>query len=201
MLFREGETSDKMYVVKSGFVRLTKTIFNEEVTVEELGAGDFCGELALVNAQPRQVSAQAITDCQLIPIEAAKFEEMLRHNPEVAIRMFKKICHRLTQAHYRISNLVLRSNQGRLLHQLRHEVRVHAEAKGQSVHHPIPLPDNLAEALALEIGEIKELLNQFVRDDLISLERNGNFQILDIRAYERYLSFLELQTRFAYRAD
>ena len=86
-----------------------------------------------------------------------------------------------------------------MLHQLRQEVRQYAELKGKSVHHPTPLPDNLADVLALEIGEVKELLTQFVHDELISIDREGYFQIIDSVAFERYLRYLELGDRFDFR--
>lgn len=199
VLFREGDEGDRMYVIKSGLVRISKKVQDMEVTIEELGAGEFCGELALVNKQPRAVTATVIGEARVIPIDAAQFESMLRSNSDIALRMLKKMSQRLTRAQYRISNLTLRTNKARVLHQLRQEVRQFAEAKGKTVHHPTPLPDNLAEVLALEFGEIKRILNQLVHDELISIDRKGYFQILDSAAFERYLKFLELHDRFEFQ--
>ena len=199
VLFREGDEGDRMYVIKSGYVRITKRVCDAVVTIEDLGPGEFCGEIALVNKQPRPVTATVLEDANLILIDADKFESMLKSNSDISLRMLKKMSQRLTQAQYRISNLVLRNNQARVLHQLREEVRQYAEIKGKSVHHPTPLPDNLADVLALEIGEVKEVLTQFVHDELISIDREGYFQILDSAAFERYLRYLELGDRFDFR--
>lgn len=201
VLFREGEVGDRMYVIKSGYVRLTKQVCEDTVAIEDLGPGEFCGELALVNGQPRPTTATVIEDASIITVDAVQFESMLKGNSDIALRMLKKMSQRLTRAQYRISNLALRTNKARVLHQLRQEVRHHAERKGKSVHHPTPIPDNLADVLALEIGEVKELLGQFVHDELISIDRNGYFQILDVAAMERYLKFLELGDRFEFRSN
>lgn len=198
VLFREGEPGDRMYVIKSGRVRISKRVFDSEITVEELGPGEFCGELALVNQQPRVVTAVVTRDASVIPIDAAQFENMMRSNTDIALRMLKKMSQRLTQAQYRISNLILRNNQGRLLHQLYHEVTRSARFAEQGFQQAVPIPDNLPDVLALEIGEIKQLLNQLVRDELIAVDRQGHFQITDQLSYERYLRYLELQDRFAY---
>lgn len=189
-LFHEGQPGDRMYVIKRGRVQLSKKVMGENIVLEELGAGEFCGELALINDQPRAVTAVVIQEAELIPVDAAQFEGMLRGNADIAVRMMKKMCQRLTQAQYRISNLAMRSNAGRLLHQLRAEA---TRRDGRA-----PLPENLAEVLNLEIGEIKRLLNQFVRDELISVDPDGYFTVIDNAAIDRYLRFLELGDRFDY---
>src|SRR5690554_7815642 len=42
-----------MYVIKSGKIRLSKKIQDSSIVLEELGAGGFCGEIAMVSDQPR----------------------------------------------------------------------------------------------------------------------------------------------------
>lgn len=199
VLFREGESGDRMYVIKSGRVRIFKRVFDTEVAVEELGPGEFCGELALVNKQPRAVSAIVVREATVIQIEAAQFETMLKGNSDIALRMLKKMGQRLTQAHYRMTNLMLRTARGRLVHQLYHEVTSSSKFAEVGFSQPRPVPDNLPDVLGLEIGEIKTLLNELVRDEIISLDRQGYFQIVDEQAYKRYLRYHELRDRFEYR--
>ncbi len=183
-----------MYVIKSGSVRLTKRIHDSEIVVEELGSGEFCGELAILGTAQRPVTAVVIEDASVIQVQTEQFEDMIRGNTDIALRMLKKLTQRLTEAQYRVSNLILRSNKARVLHQLHAE----AETRSAEVTDPTPIPDNLADVLAMEIGEIKEVLSQLVRDELISIDGRGYFQILDPAAYDRYLRFLELQDRFSY---
>ena len=199
VLFREGESGDRMYVIKSGRVRIFKRVFDAEVAVEELGPGEFCGELAMVNDQPRAVTAVVVRDATVIQIEAAQFETMLKGNSDIALRMLKKMGQRLTQAHYRMSNLMLRTSRGRLLHQLYHEVTASSRFAEVGFGHPRPVPDNLPDVLGMEIGEVKQLLNELVRDELIALDRNGFFQILDEQAYKRCMRYHELRDRFEFR--
>ncbi len=179
-----------MYVIKAGQVRMSKKIHDTEVVVEELGAGEFCGELAILGQQPRPVTAMVIQDASVIQIDVAQFEAMVKGNSDIAMRMMKKLAQRLTEAQYRVSNLILRTSKARVLHQLRAEAQRGAEET--------PIPDNIAEVLALEIGEIKQILNQLVRDDLITIDKRGYFSIVDWEAYDRYLRYLELHDRFEY---
>src|SRR5690554_4506610 len=157
-----------MYVIKSGSVRLTKRIHDTEVVVEDLGAGEFCGELAMLGEPRRPVSAVVTEDASVIQVDTEQFEGMIGGNTDIALRMLKKLTQRLTQAQYRVSNLVLRTNKARVLHQLRAETQrvKRVEGAGESA----PIPANLADVLALEIGEVKQILNELVRDELILIE-------------------------------
>jgi CRP/FNR family transcriptional regulator, cyclic AMP receptor protein len=193
VLFREGEEGNRMYVIKSGQVRLSKKIHDTEVIIEELGAGEFCGELSMLGGFPRPVTAVVSAEATIIPVDAGQFEAMIKGNTDIALRMLKKMTQRLTEAQYRVTNLMLRKNKARVLHQLRHEALRHGDT-GMGA----PIPDNLADVLALEIGELKAILGDLIRDELIALDKHGNFQIVDSEALDRYLRYLELQDRFEY---
>ena len=190
MLFREGEEGNRMYVIKSGRVRLSKRVHDDVVVVEDLGVGEFCGELVMLGEAKRPVTAVVIEDAVVIQVQADQFEGMIRGNTEIALRMLKKLAQRLTEAQHRVANLMLRTNTARVMHQLAAEA---ARTEGAA-----PIPDNLADVLAIEIGEIKKVLSQLVRDELISIDKRGYFQIVDAPGYDRYLKYLELQDRYAF---
>lgn len=196
VLFREGEAGKKMYVIKSGRVRLTKKVQDTSIVLEDLGAGAFCGEVAMVSDQPRPVTATVIRDAAVIQIDASQFENMLRSNADIAVRMMKRMTQRLTRAQYRVSNFSLRTTKARLMHQLRNEVLTKSE--DGSLHASVPIPDNIASVLGLEVGELKRLLTGLVKDDLITIDQRGHFQIVDPPSYDRFLRFLELHDRFEY---
>jgi CRP-like cAMP-binding protein len=196
VLFEEGESGSHMYVIKSGRIRLRKSVHNDDVVVDELAAGAFCGELALINNQSRPVTATVVEDASLLKVDADQFEQMVRKNPDIAMRMLRKMGQRLTEAQYRVTNLILRTPEGRLLRQLRRDaVRAGAD---DSVTTRAPIPNDLAESLALEVGEVKQQLNQLVRQELIDVDESGHFEIVDAEAFDQYLSYLELRDRFEY---
>ena len=181
-----------MYVIKSGRVRLTKKVHNAQVVVEELSNGEFCGELAMLGTSERPVTAMVVEDASVIQVKSDQFEDMIRGNTDIALRMLKRLTQRLTKAQYRVSNLILRSDTARVLHQLR------AEAKRETgnMEALTPVPDNLADVLAMEIGQLKRVLSKLVRDELITIDKRGYFQIVDPPAFDRYLQYLELHDRF-----
>lgn len=197
ILFREGDEGNRMYVIRSGHVRISKRVYNTEVVVEELGAGEFCGELAILGQHLRPTTAIVMQDASVIQIDVGQFEAMVNGNSEIALRMMKKLAQRLTESQYRVSNLILRKPKARVLHQLRAEA-LRGLRGVDSTPQAVLIPDNLAEVLALEIGELKLILNQLVRDELIVIDKRGQFEIVNYEAYDRYLQYLELHDRFEY---
>lgn len=182
-----------MYVIKSGRVQITKQIHDSDIVIEELSNGEFCGELAMLGESTRPVTAVVIEDASVIQVQNGQFEEMVKGNSDIALRMLKKLTQRLTRAQHRVSNLILRSNTARVVHQLKNEV---AQKNGGNFNASTPIPDDLADALAMEVGEVKRVLGELVRDEFISIDQQGNFQVLDPDSFDRYLRYLELRDRF-----
>jgi hypothetical protein len=103
-LFREGEAGSEMYIVESGSIAILRAARgNEPLAVLE--AGDFLGEMAVLEDQPRFASAVAKTDCRLLRIERAAFAELLRQNVEIAVRIMRKLALRQRRAEQRVSEL------------------------------------------------------------------------------------------------
>lgn len=195
ILFEEGDPGTDVYVVQSGRIRLTKRVFRSEVAVEELGKGEFCGELALVMKTTRPTTATVIEDAQLLVVPAEQFEVMIQQNSAITLQMLKRLATRITRAQFRLSNFALRRPMARLLHQLR------AEWKASSLQGTdgVPLvPDDLAAVLGIEPAEMDEILTKAVKDRLIDVHEDGVFTIRNREAYDKLLMYLELHDRFEF---
>ncbi|MDL2717503.1 MAG: cyclic nucleotide-binding domain-containing protein [Acidobacteriota bacterium] len=91
----EGESGKEMFVIESGSVEVFRGSGPKEHRISLLEAGDFFGEMVLLDDQPRSASARAATDCQLLVIDATTLDELLRQYPEVAVRMLRLLAGRL----------------------------------------------------------------------------------------------------------
>src|SRR6476619_3302395 len=97
-IFTEGEIGTTMFIVQSGRVRLTRQTPAGLVTIAEMEKGDFFGEMSLLEAVPRNMSAEALEPTELIEINSTTFDRMIRSNIEVAVRMLRKLSGRLQKA-------------------------------------------------------------------------------------------------------
>lgn len=106
-VFRQGEEGDEMYIVQSGEIAIRKTIGNQRKTVNVLEKGDFFGEMSVLERLPRTADAEVIADAGVITINSATFGEMIRSNPEIAVRMLRKYSMRMREYSEQLEKLAL----------------------------------------------------------------------------------------------
>lgn len=94
-IFRERDSGADMYIIRNGQVELLKTRAGSECQVALLEAGDFFGEMSLLEDQPREVSARAVGPVELLRIDATTFDRIVQEAPEIPVRMLRMLCRRL----------------------------------------------------------------------------------------------------------
>ena len=98
IIFSEGDIGTEMYIIQSGTVELLKSIGGETRVLATLEKGDFFGEMSVLEDAPRNASARAKTDVEVVRINGALFDTMLKNNTEIAIRMMRKLSRRLRES-------------------------------------------------------------------------------------------------------
>jgi CRP-like cAMP-binding protein len=107
VLFREGDEGEEMFIIQSGHVAIKKRVRDGgETTLAVLEKGDFFGEMALLERLPRSATAEVIDEGDLIKINNEVFGDMLKANPEIAIRMLRKYSIRLRETNRQIENIL-----------------------------------------------------------------------------------------------
>lgn len=96
-IFREGDLGTEMYIIADGKVEILNKITGKEVVIAVLEKGDFFGEMSILEDLPRAASARALTPTKVLAINGSTFDQMLRDNPEVAVRMMRKLSRRLRE--------------------------------------------------------------------------------------------------------
>ena len=109
-IFHEGDLGTEMYIIQEGTVTISKHLSGEDHRISTLERGDFFGEMALLESLPRTADAIADNDVRLIAINGSRFDEMLRKNPEIAVRIIRKYSQRLREANDLIEKLAGRND-------------------------------------------------------------------------------------------
>jgi CRP/FNR family transcriptional regulator, cyclic AMP receptor protein len=95
-LFRTGDEGDAMYLIERGKVRIcVRAIDGREMTLIELGRGDFFGEMALLDGQRRSADAIVAEDARLAVLSREHFLSFVRSSPDVALEMLTALVNRL----------------------------------------------------------------------------------------------------------
>lgn len=119
IVFEENDPGKRMYVIRSGRIRIYRRVGKEEVELATLGPGDFFGEMALLEGLPRSASAQVLDDCELIEVDAETFEAMIHNSSEIAVRIMRALAARVRELDFRLQNLLADSGVGRAIEVLR----------------------------------------------------------------------------------
>jgi len=94
VIIREGSPASALYIVVRGRVKVERA----DATggpVGELAAGDFFGELALIEEHPRSATVTAVDDTDCVLFVAWEFTALLKEHPEMAIPLMNALIARL----------------------------------------------------------------------------------------------------------
>ena len=106
VLFHEGDDGDDMYIIQSGRVAIKKRVKDGDTTLAVLEKGDFFGEMAILERLPRSASAEVVEEGDLIVISGEMFGDMIKANPEIAVRMLRKQSIRLRETNRQLESLM-----------------------------------------------------------------------------------------------
>ncbi|MEW5692424.1 MAG: cyclic nucleotide-binding domain-containing protein [Candidatus Hydrogenedentota bacterium] len=111
VIFLENEIGDEMYLILEGTVQISKQykeyefirdaklkIGSDVQVLANLTKGDFFGEMALINNEPRAATAVAIEDVKLIVIKRDLFEKIIKESKELLYQILKSLSNRLREA-------------------------------------------------------------------------------------------------------
>ena len=104
-IFHAGDLGTEMFIIQEGEVNIVKKLSGQDHVLSHLEKGDFFGEMAVLENVPRTADAIAVTDVKLVVINGARFDEMLRKNPEIAVRIIRKYSKRLREANTLLERL------------------------------------------------------------------------------------------------
>ena len=105
ILFREGDPSEAMYVIKSGKIAITKAKGASEIVLAELGPGDMLGEMAFFDNRPRSAGARAVVDAVLIELPFKALNAQFKTFPEWLKAIMRTVNNHLRAANSKIKNL------------------------------------------------------------------------------------------------
>lgn len=90
-IVREGSNGTALYIILSGGGRVERG--GERLGT--LAAGDFFGELALIEEHPRSASVIAASETECLLFPAWEFTALLQEHPEIAVPIMRELIKRL----------------------------------------------------------------------------------------------------------
>jgi CRP-like cAMP-binding protein len=153
----EDDPGDALFVVAEGQVKVV--LIGEdgrEVILSVLGPGEFFGEMALIDDEPRSAHVIAMEDSSLLVLRREDFQGILRQSPGIAVALLRELSRRLRRVDEKVGSLVLLDVNGRVAQLL---LELADEGGGQRItrrltHHTI----------AQMIGSSRETVSRTMRE-------------------------------------
>jgi tetratricopeptide (TPR) repeat protein len=82
-MIAEGDEGDAMYLISRGGGRVIKEIDGQEVVLDELGEGEFFGEMSLLVGGPRSASVFATADTEVLRLKSSDLFEIMKQYPRI----------------------------------------------------------------------------------------------------------------------
>ena len=127
-IFKEGDPGDGVYVVKEGVVQISALVPGaERVVFARLLAGDFFGEMSLIDNQPRSATASAEQPCELYFIPRQAMMDMLERSPHFWPRLVEVMSHRQRDLNQKYVSKILQADRmevvGRFASSIVHDLK------------------------------------------------------------------------------
>ncbi|MBD3347458.1 MAG: cyclic nucleotide-binding domain-containing protein [Chitinivibrionales bacterium] len=174
IVHEEDSESHSFFTIVTGKVNVVViTSEGKETILATLNPGDFFGEMAVLDGEPRSASVVAADECSLLMLYRPTFIAMLQKYPQIAIQMLKVMSKRLRKANRQISTLSLMSVYGRVADVLLQLAQEYGKRYADMIIvHNRPTHQRIADMAGTSRETVSRILSQLQKKGYIKIDRN-----------------------------
>jgi CRP/FNR family cyclic AMP-dependent transcriptional regulator len=158
ILLREGEQSDSLYIILYGKVKIY--VCDEdggEAILNIQGAGDYFGEMALLDEAPRSASAMTMESTRVAIMTKSAFKDCLASHPDIAYNLIRTLTQRVRTLSGNVRNLALLDVYGRV-------ARTLLSLATPSDQHLVVDQKLTHQEIASMVGASREMVSRILKD-------------------------------------
>jgi CRP/FNR family transcriptional regulator len=168
-VFREGDTGDTCYVIRSGSVRVTRRHSDgRQITLAELRQAEVFGELAMFGGETRSATVEAVEPTSGVAILAGDLRRTMLAHPDIAVAMLGGLADRIRAANERLARQTFQTVEGRVASALLGQVEALSADSVEGAPREVLIRATQAQIAQLS-GSSRESASRF----LAKLERAG----------------------------
>ncbi len=188
IIFHMGDPAGLLYIITSGKVKIAYTSADgQEAVLAILGAGDFFGELALLDDSPRSASAESLESTQTLTLHRDEFLGFIDNNPAFSRQVLNVLARRIRHLNNQISDIFFLDLPARLARTLLHLADQHGKQTDKGVVIDISLTQtDLAEMTGATRVSINKALGRFRRANWVEV-KGRTVTVLDSDALENLI--------------
>ncbi|MCP4600537.1 MAG: Crp/Fnr family transcriptional regulator [Proteobacteria bacterium] len=182
MIFVEDEEAKEVFMIVEGRIRLIKKVRLVERDIVILKAGDIFGETALLAGSRHPCSAVSLGECRVLAFGAKNFEDLMRDQPDVAIKLIGQLVRRLQSAEERIENMMLSDSQSKIINTL---IKLAQNTSTESGRILLAIsPIELSSRIGLDVDSVKQGILQLRENRYLRIV-DEKIEIFDVEALRK----------------
>ena len=167
-IFVQGDSTDRMFLIKAGRVRLSKLLEDgAEFTLDIRKAGDFLGENMLSEEVVYPVTAWCMEETLTCGFTKERFEKLVLDHPRIGLQVMRNLSKRISSLSNRIESMSLTHLGERLYQVLRNMALEHGVRSRDGLVIQFPLTH---EDLAFLVGAHRVSVTRALKE----LKRTGS---------------------------
>jgi len=172
VIVSQEDAGDALYVIARGKVKVV--LYGEtgrEIILSMLKAGDFFGEMSLLDRQPRSANVVAVEESELLCLDREGFQTHLVAHPSTALNVLAEMSRRLRHADEVIGDLALLDVYGRVARTIRDLAQKQGQpAEGGLLIKERPTHQEIAGLIGTSRETVSRALNDFTRRGLLEMQ-------------------------------
>jgi CRP/FNR family cyclic AMP-dependent transcriptional regulator len=171
---RQSETSDVFFIVAGRTRVILYSLSGREVTLDDLDAGSYFGELAAIDGQPRSTSVMALTETQVATLPPSQFLDIVSRHPELAVKLMKRLAWVIRTSNERIMDLSTLGANNRVHAELLRQAKLSMnEDEGFAVISPIPVHGDVASRVSTTRETVARVFSNLTRQGVIERQKTS----------------------------
>ncbi len=168
VVINQDDETYSLYVILSGSVKVfVSGEDGREAVLNHQQAGDYFGDLAMIDKQPRVASVMTMEMSKFMIISREDFLSCLSKNPEIAINLIKPMTSRIRMLAKNVSSLALLDVYGRVARTLLEQ----AELQGDVLVTDKLTQQEIADMVGASRAMVSRILKDLKEGGYISIEK------------------------------
>ena len=157
ILINEGDTTDSLYIVLSGRVKVyASSDDGREVVLTEYGPGEYFGELSIDGAR-RSASIKALEPCSCRVVQGSELRQFLAEHPDFALHLTAKLIRMVRRLTEQVKSLALQDVYGRI-------ARLLTELSDPAGDERVVRIKLTQQDIAARVGSSREMVNRVMKE-------------------------------------
>jgi CRP-like cAMP-binding protein len=181
---QQGEISNALYLILSGRARVIKTDSKgKEVILATLKAGDYIGEMSLIDNEAHSATVQADTQIDVLVLGREEFTRAVNANITIMAAVMRGLVQRLRAADQKIMSLALMGVYGRVANVLLEMAE--PVTKGEMLIREKVSRSDLAKMVGASREMVSRVMKDFEDQGFIQTNKDGGIRVWERRSKPR----------------